>query len=371
MKKIRLNFEQLIPQVLQVDKEPPPPEKSAMIAKLRPLYPHVFQSISGTILHHEVNLQLKEGITPVFRGPRVVSIPLRGPTEAALQKLVAEGKLEKCSPGPWGTPIVPVLKSNKEVRVCDDYSITLNPGLNITGRRTPLIDDLSTVEGGWFCLVDMNQAYLQLKLSQTSQELCKINTPFGSFRWTHMPNGISAGPAIFQEVISSILAGIEKTFIYLVDVLIWDTTQEGRERRLHQVLKRLEEHHVTLNVSKSRFLVPSVTYLGFLLDRHGLRADPSRMDELLKKPSPRTFPELKSFIGMITFYHKCGEALSTVLHPLYELQKTSTWTWGREEEAAFRKALTLVNDSIFPSNTHKDDVIWTSRSGFGHTKLPK
>jgi len=108
----------------------------------------------------------------------------------------------------------------------------------------------------------------------------------------------------------------------------------------------LEKHQVTLNVKKCRFLVNFVSYLGFLLDGQGLRADPSRMDELLKKLAPTTFAEPKSFIGMVTFYHKCGQSLSSVLNPLYQLQKQPKWSWGPTEEETFRKARSLISERI-------------------------
>jgi len=97
----------------------------------------------------------------------------------------------------------------------------------------PLIDDLSTVSGNWFCIFDVNQAYLQLKLSEASQEICKLNTYFGSYKCKRMPFGISSAPGIYQEVISSILAGIECTFIYLDDILLWGKTQEECLQTLH------------------------------------------------------------------------------------------------------------------------------------------
>ena len=190
----------------------------------------------------------------MFRGPRVIAIPLREKTKAALDLMEKSEFIEACTPGPWGKPIVPVLKSSGEVRVCGGFSVTLNPCLEVTGRALPLIDDLSTISGNWFCILDMNQAYLQLKLSETSQKICKLNTPFGSFNCKRMPFGISSDPGIYQKVISSILAGIERTFIYLDDILLWGKTQEEGLQTLHQTLAKLEEYQVTLNVEKANSL---------------------------------------------------------------------------------------------------------------------
>jgi hypothetical protein len=155
-----------------------------------------------------------------------------------------------------------------------------------------LLDDLSTISGNWFCILDMNQAYLQLKLSEASQEICKLNTPFDSYKCKRMPFGISSAPGIYQEVICSILAGIEHTFIYLDDILLWGRTQEECLQTLHQTLAKLKEYHIMLNVEKNQFLVRSVIYLGFLLDGQGSHPDLARMDELLKKPLPANHSQL-------------------------------------------------------------------------------
>jgi hypothetical protein len=48
--------------------------------------------------------------------------------------------------------------------------------LEVAGQALPLIDDLSTVSRNWFCILDINQTYLELKVSEASQEICKLNT---------------------------------------------------------------------------------------------------------------------------------------------------------------------------------------------------
>jgi hypothetical protein len=145
MKSIRLDWENLLPAVLSVLAEPEPNRK--LIADFKRIYPHVFSEIPGSILNFQVSLQLNEGVQPVFRGPRVIAIPLHDKTKVALDFMEKNEFIEACSPGPWGTPIVPVLKSNGEVRICGDFSGTLNPCLEVTGRTLPITDDLSTITG--------------------------------------------------------------------------------------------------------------------------------------------------------------------------------------------------------------------------------
>ena len=199
MKYIRLDWPSLLPEVLSVSMEPEP--NRDRIAEFKGKYPHVFSYVPSPILNFEVSLQLSEGAQPVFTGPRVIAIPLCEKTKATLNLMEKSEFIEARPPGPWGIPIVPVLKSSGEVQICGDFSVTLNPCLEVTGQALPLIDDLSTVSGNWFCILDMTQAYLQLKLSEASQEICKLNTSFGRYKCKRMLFGISSAPGIYQEVL--------------------------------------------------------------------------------------------------------------------------------------------------------------------------
>ena len=70
------------------------------------------------------------------------------------------------------------------------------------------------------------------------------------------------------------------------------------------------------------------------------------MVELLKKPPLANYCQLKSFIGMITFFDKFGKDLATVLHPLYSLQKSKDWYWKAPEQQAYDKALNLISQQV-------------------------
>jgi hypothetical protein len=97
----------------------------------------VIQEKSASL--REMIVCMYEGAQPVFRGPRVIEIPLRDKTKLALDLVEKNEFIEACSPVPWGTPIVPVLKFNGEVRICGDFSVTLNPCLEVTGRTLSLM----------------------------------------------------------------------------------------------------------------------------------------------------------------------------------------------------------------------------------------
>jgi len=94
-------------------------------------------------------LTLKENAKPVFCKARPVPFRLRSLVENELFRLESEGVLEKVNTAEWATPIVPVLKKNVQIRICGDFSVTLNPQLIVDDHPLPTPDELfATMAGG-------------------------------------------------------------------------------------------------------------------------------------------------------------------------------------------------------------------------------
>ena len=74
---------------------------------------------------------------------------------------------------------------------------------------------------------------------------------------------------------------------------------------------------------------------------------------MIEAPAPRNESELKSFLGLITFNARFLPALSTMLHPLYQLLRNDTpWRWSKDCQQAFDKAKSLVSQA--PALAHYD-----------------
>ena len=81
--------------------------------------------------------------------------------EEKLDRLVSLGILQPVQFSKWGTLIVPVLKSDKSVRICDDFKVTVNPGSRLDRYLIPRIEDVFATLGGGttFTILDMSPAY--------------------------------------------------------------------------------------------------------------------------------------------------------------------------------------------------------------------
>lgn len=64
---------------------------------------------------------------------------------------------------------------------------------------------------------------------------------------------------------------------------------------------------------------PSVEYLGYIVDKDGLHATPSKIEAIVNAPAPRCVSELRSFLGLVNYYGKFICHLSTLIQPLNRL----------------------------------------------------
>ena len=134
-----------------------------------------------------------------------------------------------------------------------------------------------------------------------------------------LPFGISLAPAIFQRIMESILQGLPNVCMYINDVLVAGRDHDDHLHNLAKVLDRLEKAGLTLKKSKCVFAVPSIEYLGHVIDAQGLYPSPSKTEAIRNAPIPTSVTELKSFLGLLNYYHKFLPNLSTTLAPLYQL----------------------------------------------------
>ena len=73
---------------------------------------------------------------------------------------------------------------------------------------------------------------------------------------------------------NDILCGLKGTLCLIDDVLIFGKTQEEHDQRLADALKRIQSAGVTLNKDKCVFSTSTLTFLGHVLDKDGISADP-------------------------------------------------------------------------------------------------
>ena len=337
LSQIRLNWQ----QIHQVN--------TASLQAVLNRYPAVFQEGLGTLKGYQAKIYVDPNAVPRFNRARSVPYALRDKVDQELKRLQDEGTLESVEIAEWAAPIVAVLKQDKStVRICGDFSVTINPVSKLDRYPIPKISDLFAKlgKGKLFSKLDLSHAYQQLPLEEESKKYAVINTHKGLFRYTRLPFGISSAPGIFQRVIESLLQGVKGVVVYLDDILVTGNMEEMHLKSLEEVLMRLERAGLKVKQSKCKFMQTSVTYLGHVIDADGLRPLSERVRAIKEAPTPTSVTELKSYLGMLSYYSKFLPNLSSKLHPLYHLlKKDIRWCWRAAQEKAFALSKELLTSS--------------------------
>jgi hypothetical protein len=175
--------------------------------------------------------------------------------------------------------------------------------------------------------------------------------------------GVCTSPDIAQEIMEKTLRAIEDIECYIDDIGIFSKTWEQHLDTLNQVCKRLEDKGFTVNPLKCEFCVKESDFLGHWLTPTGVKPLRKKVQGIL---SPTNIGELRSFLGMVTYYRDMWPRRSLILAPLTDLLGTKNFVWGDAQAKAFtqRKAV-IAKDCLLAYPDHnKKFVIETDASDY-------
>ena len=215
-------------------------------------------------------------------------------------------KDSKCQLTPfneYGTPVVPICKvlqlgdKMTKLRVCGDYSVTVNPHLEIHRHPLPLPEDLvrKLSSGYYFTKIDLANAYNQIRLAPESQKRLALSTHRGVLLQTRLPFGISLAPVYFQEIMEGITCDLEGVAVYLDDILVSGFNEEEHLKNLQSLLQRLRDKGLRCCQQKCVFAQPSIEYLGYTISEEGISKGKRKVDTILDMPAPTNVSSLRSF----------------------------------------------------------------------------
>ena len=90
--------------------------------------------------------------------------------------------------------------------------------------------------------------------------------------------------------------------------------------------------------SKCEFWLPQVAFLGHIVGKDGIMVDLSKIEAVKNWPRPASDSEVRSFLGLASYYRRFVEGFSKIAVPLTELTRKSVrFSWSDKCEASFQE----------------------------------
>jgi hypothetical protein len=232
-----------------------------------------------------------------------------------------------------------------DIRITSDNSDNLNKAIIKQTRPMPSISTLKYDLNGmkYFSKVDIRDAFLTIELEDQSKNLTIFSTPWGLYRYKRLNMGLCVASELFQETLTSKLAGLTNVKVAMDDILVFGHTQTEHEEALEALLKRLVELNLTVGEAKCEFSKTEITFYGMIISKDGIRPKKQKLEDFMAASIPKTIKEVKSFLSLAQYFHERIPNLSNISVPLKILMKKfQEYFWG----AAQQKAFELIKSSI-------------------------
>ena len=259
------------------------------------------------------------------------------------------------SEAPGWSQILLTKKPNGKWRFCLDYR-TLNKYTKNRGWPIPnisqVLEHIGTHKPKLFAVMDLTSGFYQCPLSVDSQDYTTFTSCEGNFKWLRPPMGLRNVPPYFQQMMTqtvfpSLLHKIIE--IYLDDLLTWSQDIDELINNLNKIFTLLRKHGMVLNPEKCHFGMSEVEYVGHLINEKGLLFSKDKLQTVADFVRPTNKGELKSFVGLGSYFRNHIPNYSTLVHPLNEMLEGYTkkdrkkpLTWSEQYSSCFEAVKTAI-----------------------------
>jgi hypothetical protein len=258
--------------------------------------------------------------------------------KSEVQRLLDATVIRKVMYPKWLANTVPTKKKNGNLRMCIDFT-DLNKATPKDNYPLPRMDQVvdSAANTAVMSLLDCFSGYHQCWMAKEDEEKTSFITPFGTFCFVRMPEGLKNAGSTFTRMTGTVFKPqIGRNFqAYVDDLIVKIANRASHVSDLAETFANMRRAGLKLNPEKCVFGVTNGKILGCLISAKRIEANPNKIRAIREMEEPKT-KDIQKLNGRVAALNRFISRFAEWSLPFFKaLKGKGTIEWGLEQSKAF------------------------------------
>ncbi|GJX21069.1 reverse transcriptase domain-containing protein [Tanacetum coccineum] len=255
-----------------------------------------------------------------------------------------EGTIRKFQHPEWVANTIHVKLANGIWKVQVDYS-----SLNKVCAKDmyPFLEEgeelASVMEYPYKCFLRLLKENNQIRMAENDEQKTGFHTEEGVYCFTHMTKELKNSAATLQRMMEKVFSDQRwrNVEVYLEEIVVTSKSEQSLVHDVEEILRKLKRVNIKIDPNTSSFRVEEGKFLGYMVTKEGVRADPEKVQTIIRSPTPKSPNQIRSLFMQLT---AVGKFIPKLTEPKYPINKISmrmdTTTdagWTNEAKEAFQR----------------------------------
>jgi len=124
-----------------------------------------------------------------------------------------------------------------------------------------------------------------------------------------------------------------KVTAFIDDILVGTEIEEGHDKIVEEILKRLEENDLYIKLEKCMWKVRKIGFLGVVIESNGIEIEKEKVNGVLNWPKLKNVKNVRKFLDLANYYRRFIKDFARVARPMNTLtRKNVKWQWRQEQQ---------------------------------------
>ncbi|GJR93599.1 reverse transcriptase domain-containing protein [Tanacetum coccineum] len=198
------------------------------------------------------------------------------------------------------------------------------------------------------CFLDAYKGYHQIQMAEEDEDKTAFYVGEGVYCYKKMLFGLKNAGATYQRLVDKVFSHqIGRNLeAYVDDMVIKSTSKEEMLKDIQETFERFRSINMKLNPKKCSFGVEEGPFLGHLITKHAIKANPSKVKAVTNLDQPRTLKDIQSLnrklAALSQFLSKGAERSLAFFKALKGCKDKKSIQWTTEADKALKKIKKLV-----------------------------